>query len=132
MPAGQPTKYRPEYCEEIVEYFQERLDKLGNGGRPELPTFERFSAHLGISTVTLYNWANEHPEFFKAKQRAAAIQHACLIDGALCSDFASGPATLAMKNLLGWRDKFEGELNGKAEIRVVSGIDSGMNDAQDD
>lgn len=113
---GRDTLYKPEYCEEIVAYFQERLNNLGKKKiRPELPTFEKFSAHLGIAVQTLYNWAEKHPEFMEAKKKASTIQHACLIDGALGDDFASGPAIFAMKNLMKWTDKSDVNVGGQPD-----------------
>lgn len=52
--AGQPTKYRPEFCEQIVE--------LGSAGM--LPA--EVAAHFAVTKVTLHNWRNTHPEFFNA------------------------------------------------------------------
>jgi hypothetical protein len=57
---GQPTKYRPEYCE-LLEIHR------SNGY-----SFETFGATLipSVHRDTLYEWANKHPEFSDAKKKA--------------------------------------------------------------
>ena len=58
MPAGQPTKYRPEYCEEVIN-----LGKLGKSPA-------QIASNLGVARPTLYAWADAHPEFMTALTRA--------------------------------------------------------------
>jgi hypothetical protein len=55
---GQPTKYRPEYCEELVRHMQTGL------------SFEAFAGVLEVSLDTLNEWANVHPAFSVAKKEA--------------------------------------------------------------
>ncbi len=59
---GQPTKYRPEYCQAIVTYFSNpeswdiNTDMKGSAKaipKSKLPTFERFAAGIGVSTRAL-------------------------------------------------------------------------------
>lgn len=56
--AGQPTKYKEEYCEKVIEW-----GKLG-----ELPI--DWAGKLGCTPQTLHNWANSHPKFFEAFKAA--------------------------------------------------------------
>lgn len=67
---GAPTKYRPEYCLRILEYFDvkpyERLkDKHGNDTDlpPDPPSIEGFADRIGVEKKTLYNWSKKHPDF---------------------------------------------------------------------
>lgn len=53
--AGQPTKYKPEYCEMLIEHMSK--------GKP----FQTFAAKIKVKRSTLYNWASEIPEFAEAK-----------------------------------------------------------------
>jgi transposase len=55
---GRPTLYRPEYCQKTVE-----LGKLGK-------SFAQIASHFEVDRVTLDNWAENNPEFFKALSRA--------------------------------------------------------------
>jgi hypothetical protein len=51
---GRPTKYKPEYCIEVIG-----LCKLGL-------IDEEIAVEFGIGTTTLNAWKNKHPEFRKA------------------------------------------------------------------
>ncbi len=56
-PRGQPTKYKPEFCEQAA-----KLCKLGATDR-ELADF------FGVRESTLNNWKVAHPEFMEALKR---------------------------------------------------------------
>lgn len=55
---GQPTLYRPEYCEQVIEWGKEGKSKA------------QIAARLNICRQTLDNWTNDHPEFLDAITRA--------------------------------------------------------------
>jgi hypothetical protein len=55
---GQPTKYRQEYCERVVE--------LSRDGK----TLTALAVELGVMRSTLYNWQDKHSEFMDACTRA--------------------------------------------------------------
>lgn len=54
MPAGRPTDYKPEYCEQVIE-----LARAGNSRAG-------ICLNLQISRATLNNWMNEHKDFLDA------------------------------------------------------------------
>jgi hypothetical protein len=54
MPRGRPSKYKPEYAEQVY-----RLCLLG-------ATDEAIADFFGISTPTIYEWKKHHPEFSSA------------------------------------------------------------------
>lgn len=58
---GRPTDYREEYCELVVE--------LGRQGK----SHAQISATIGQSRTTLYNWADQFPEFMNAMTRAREL-----------------------------------------------------------
>lgn len=58
--AGQPTKYRPEYCEAVIKHMAE-----GN-------SFWSFAANVDVCFDTLSEWTKVHPEFSEAKRRGMA------------------------------------------------------------
>lgn len=66
MPAGQPTKYKKEYCSEVVE--------LGKQGK----SVAQMCAHFDISRQTIDNWAAANPEFLDALTRARTHMQAVL------------------------------------------------------
>lgn len=51
---GRPTDYRPEFCEQVIEYGQLGKSKAW------------MAARLGVSRQTLDTWTKEHPEFLDA------------------------------------------------------------------
>jgi len=51
MPAGQPTKYKPEYCKLAEE-------TLGKGF-----SIAGVAANCGVSRDTIYEWAKQHKPF---------------------------------------------------------------------
>lgn len=58
MNAGRPPKYRPEFCERIVE-----LAKRGFG-------VAEWASELGVDRTRIHHWANEHDDFAQAYARA--------------------------------------------------------------
>ena len=54
--AGQPTKYRPEYCEKVIKHMEE-----GN-------SFWSFAGIISVSFDTLSEWTKVHPEFSESKR----------------------------------------------------------------
>jgi transposase len=55
---GRPTDYMPEHCDVVIA--------LGKQGK----SYTQIAVNLDISKKTLYNWADEHPEFLHALERA--------------------------------------------------------------
>ena len=53
---GRPTKYKPEYCEMLIEHMK------------QLHSFETFAVDIGVNRDTLYEWCKNHPEFSDAKK----------------------------------------------------------------
>lgn len=55
---GQPTSYRPEYCEAVIA--------LGREGKSKA----QMAAHFDVARQTIDNWAAANPEFLEALDRA--------------------------------------------------------------
>ena len=53
---GQPTKYRKEYCEQLVDHMARGL------------SFESFGAKIDCHYDTLYEWVKVHLEFSDARK----------------------------------------------------------------
>jgi hypothetical protein len=62
--AGQPTKYRPNFCVRVLE--------LGALGKSRF----QIGADLGVCQQTLYNWEQTHPEFLEATTYARELSQA--------------------------------------------------------
>jgi transposase-like protein len=105
MRTGRPSKYKPEYCEQLIEHMEQGL------------SFEAFAGSIGVCKQTLYTWTEEHEEFLDAKKRATEKSRLFWekmgIDNIInVSEFKGDSTSLNsavwvfnMKNRFGWRDK---------------------------
>jgi len=59
---GRPTDYRPEYCEDVIEY-------MGQGY-----SLTAFAGSIGQARETMYLWQRAHREFMNACNRAKAAR----------------------------------------------------------
>lgn len=59
-PVGRPTKYKPEYCEKIVE--------LGKEGK----SIAQMASFFDVDKASIYRWAEEEEDFRTALARAKA------------------------------------------------------------
>jgi hypothetical protein len=60
--AGRPTTYKPEYCDQVIDF-------MGKGG-----SLTAFAGSLKQSAKTIYAWVERHPEFADAVERARAAR----------------------------------------------------------
>lgn len=55
---GQPTKYREEYCQLLIEHMSAGY------------SYETFGATIDVARSTVFNWEEQFPEFLDAKRKA--------------------------------------------------------------
>jgi hypothetical protein len=58
---ARPPSYKPEYCEALIAHMTEGY------------SYETFSAKIGTSRSTLYEWENKYPEFSDTKRNAVEL-----------------------------------------------------------
>jgi len=137
---GRPTKYKPEYCKTIIEYFdvpasfETPVEKQNKDGTVEtsvkfipsdLPLLSGFAASIGVCRDTVYEWATgrdkdgelKHPDFSYALKMAKDLQEKLLVTNAMKGLYNSTFAIFTAKNILGWRDKREVESIHSGEVR---------------
>jgi len=117
---GRPTKYKPEYCQGIIEYFDiepyrevEETITFKNGDTKtyyknvanDLRFFSAYARSIGVAHETLREWRKVYPEFSVAYKAAKGLQKEHLIANGLQNTFAQPFAVFTAKNILGWRDK---------------------------
>jgi hypothetical protein len=98
---GRPTKYKPEYCEALIDHMAEGY------------TFESFGGVVGVCKDTLYEWIRTHSAFSYAQKVARTKQ--LLANEKLLKDIAKGKVRNAnvtaqifiMKNCHNWKDRIE-------------------------
>lgn len=116
-PGGRPTKYKPAYCQEIVEL-------MGQGF-----SLTAAAAELGISRETAYAWEREIPEFSDAVKLARGKRTLKLERDLLSA--SDGPTVtsriFALKNACAdeWREKVTQEQTGAngGPIEMVNRIE---------
>lgn len=125
---GRPTKYKPEYCDRIIEHFtvqpQQTVykrtfhpDGSVKSEEPvvlpeQFPTFQKFAAEIEVSVPTLLEWVQEYEEFSNSYARAKQLQeHIWLVNG-MGNLYNSQFAQFFGKNCLGYKDKTETEITG--------------------
>lgn len=100
MAGGRPTKYKPEYVDEV-------LDFIGEQGK----SVAQLARHFRVAKSTIYEWAANHKEFsdafMRAKDWAEAIWEDQYIE--MMRDRDSNPqlVKLYFANRFKWSDKAE-------------------------
>lgn len=103
---GAPSKYRPEYCQALIEHMARGY------------SVESFAGTVDVDVDTIYQWAKVHPEFSEAKRKGAArsrIFWETLGMGLAGAQMKGGKQVKGsaaswifnMKNRFGWRDRIE-------------------------
>ena len=91
---GRPTKYKPEFIEGIVEYF-ERLAK-----EDKLPFLSKYAREeMEVCEDTAIEWTKVHPEFSEAYKKAKDIQKEVLIMKGLEGKWNSTAFIFTAKNI---------------------------------
>lgn len=109
-PGGRPEKYRPEYCDMVIEHMEKGF------------SFESFAGVVDTCVDTLYEWGKRYPEFFEAKKKAFAkcrifweakgvegLFSETVVDGRISKSKSMNSAIwiFNMKNRFRWTDKVE-------------------------
>lgn len=123
-PLGRPSLYKPEYCDQILDYFsvepyEEKIKKVHtkSGDVIELPyevaadfpSFAGFAAKIGVHRESLLNWTEQFPDFFDAYKRAKDLQENFILINGHKSLINTAFGIFTAKNVLGYRDKHPGE-----------------------
>ena len=101
---GRPTKYKPEYCQAIIAYFDIKpTDSKGDAN--DLPFILNFCQHIGISKQCLSEWVAKYPDFGDAYRLARGKQEQHLVTNTLQNRYNASFAWRASMNMFGWRDQ---------------------------
>lgn len=132
---GRPTKYKKEYCEQIVEYFrvppeiiEYKREYYQNGNLKseypivrgnEFPTFQGFADKIGVNIDTLNEWCNVHPKFSEAYTHAKSLQEKIWLTNGMTGLYNAQFAQFFGKNCLGYKDKQEVEQSGGLDNTIT-------------
>ena len=125
---GRPTKYKSEYCYDIINWFSQPTTReivetvQGSNWTKEtvrtepvfFPTLQGYAAKLSVAESTVYLWMEQHKEFSEAVSRAKAIQAHALLNNAMIRQYDGRFAQLFAMNNMGMKTKQENELTGTA------------------
>lgn len=136
-PVGRPMLYRPEYVEQMLEYFkvepmrevimESSVEYYPNGEEKtrrekkefvpnKLPTLFNFAMSIGVHYMTIWEWAHArdketgeliHPDFSEAYQEAKELQKEFLIALGLSGAAPSAAFIFTAKNVTNMRDNSE-------------------------
>lgn len=82
MAGGRPQLYDAKKVPgEVVKYIKDCQKQH------YLPTIEGLAVHLKVRRQTLYNWANEHDEFFDILEQLKAAQASQLLQNGLKGEY---------------------------------------------
>lgn len=117
---GRPTEYKPEYCELLIEHMKRGL------------SFESFGAVVDCSEQTLYNWREEHPQFFESYKRGVSFsrnfwEELGLVGTTEGKNFNATTWIFNMKNRFKWRDLHDVTTDGK-ELKGLVEVNYGKKD----
>jgi len=126
-PGGRPTKFYPEICEELIDWFdQEPWDELNGKRIPrKLPTLIAFARAKKIGLSTIYDWIDsKHSSYQKEfseiyTQRAKEAQREVLTQNALQGLYNPVFSKFLAINITDMRDKQDIEHSGRVDINVI-------------
>lgn len=101
MAGGRPPKYKPEYCEMLVEHMGKGL------------SYESFAALIDTCRATLYVWEKQYPEFLDSKKRGFEKMSMFFEKMGISAmagkikNFNAATYIFTLKNKLKWTDKTE-------------------------
>lgn len=116
QPGGRKTKYKPEYCEEIIE-----LGKIG-----KLPV--QVAVAFGVTKPTLFNWCDEYPAFFNAFKEYKAIVEDWFVNLNIEHATEDRPGNagtakfLLMAAFEGWREKTDNKTDIKSDGEPIAAV----------
>jgi hypothetical protein len=127
MPAGAPTKYKPEHCDKVIALGMEGYNKT------------EMAVALDIHKDTLYEWIKVHPEFsdaIKRAEQAAEHWYQRTFRSMAVGGIDKGNATaliFAAKNQLPdvYRDRREHHVDGELGLFQIDYLGYQGEDAQD-
>jgi len=108
-PGGRPSKYTPEWCQKLRDYFKVDLYTMRNGKREvnPMPTFEGFCFDNDVNHNTLLLWAKTHPEFSEAYAACKQKQKQMIVQGGMLGAYNAQFTIFVAKNVTDMKDRIE-------------------------
>ena len=104
MPAGQPTLYRPEFCQRIIE-----MGKYG-ASKAEM------ALELDICRASFDNYEKNHPEFLEAVNKAVQLSQGWWEKNGRIATFGAVPNFNATAFSFNMKNRFKDDWRDKQEV----------------
>jgi len=108
---GSPTKYKPEYCKGIVEFFDKPKYRIAedNKGKEytipnDIPFLSEYARKVGVTAFTLLEWCKKHEKFSTAYKISKQLQKEFLIVNGLNGGYNATAYIFTAKNITDMRD----------------------------
>lgn len=108
MPGGRPTKYKPEFCEVLIECGAEGMGKA------------EMAAELGIHHSTFNAWIEEKPEFSAAVKEAVSRSQAWWEREGRKATFGKTDGFNATSYIFNMKNRFPNDWRDKREVDNTS------------
>lgn len=108
-PAGQPTKYKPEYA--APEHAQEFIDHCKK--EKEVVTLCGYAVYVKVCEETISEWRKVHPEFSETIARIKQVSKNQMLQGGLNKTLSSRIVKLGLSANHGMIEKTAQEITGK-------------------
>ena len=122
-PGGQPTKYSPEMCQGVIDFFDVLPWKVKNGKRQyqRMPSLIGYAKSINVCYNTIYNWIDAkhgsfQPEFLLSYNKAKRCRKQWLIDVGLSGLAPANSFKFVAVNCTDMRDKQETEHSGEVGL----------------
>jgi hypothetical protein len=136
-PGGRPTKYKKEYCTDLVKFFSiepyknevsEFVKEYYKDGTlkkeseklkivpSRLPTLFGFSRSISVDYTTVYRWSEKYERFRNAYNAAKELQKEFLMAIGLAGAAPPASYIFTAKNITDMRDKQEVESTKTFEV----------------
>lgn len=111
--------------DEMLEKFEDFLDKVETDGFNIIPSKSKFAKHMGIRPTEVYRWCSLHPH---ADAKMKKMTADTISAGAMLKHYNPSASALALKNWCGWEespktDKVQASKNQKAEKKAEDMLD---------
>jgi hypothetical protein len=123
-PVGRPTKYSDKVPQQLVDYFLTCAETRPSVSTPVLketftvmPTMTGFAKKCGVTTRTLCNWREAHPEFEEAHEYAMAIAADMISQFAINNVYSPSISIFMLKANHGYQDRLE--ISTDSTIHIV-------------
>ncbi len=129
---GRPTKYKPEYCDKIIEYFNQPLyitvevEKMSASGAVkvvkervanDMPTLEGFALDIcGVAPDKLSKWAEANEDFRQAITAAKGYQKKFLFNHSMKGNYNASFSKFFAINCLGMKDSSHVETDNTHKV----------------